>query len=632
MKKFYKSLGGKIVLFLLCLICVAGAGMSCVGAYMLVASGYSVYSMDEVSCKEDAFTSELLMEKHLLLESHPKLDVENPSVEQNIYSNLIWEIRDKKGRLLASYGVEGHQEWTYQQTYKEKVDGKECTILMGLKPGFPKSDSFSALEHRIHLAYTFRYLVFIIGGCCVVLGIVSYILLLCGAGWNVSENRLVPGVFFRAPWDLMVALWGMGVILLLGLCMEVLPGEPVLLITGFVVLLIYGIGGFLGLSMETASRLKQSCLFQNSIIRKCWQLVKRLAGFLVRVLKRWLGFCGTLLGNLPILWKTLLILGVFTAAELLVLLATMWDPEPRMLLWFLEKLILIPAILYLVLNLRHLETGIRALAEGQLDHTVETEKILPILRPVAENLNSIGKGMTRAVEERLKSERMKTELITNVSHDIKTPLTSVINYGDLISREAEKEQEVDLNTIREYSQVLVRQSDRLKRLLEDLVEASKAATGNLEVELQICSASVFLDQISGEYQEKVEAAGLSLIQKLPEKELFIQADGRRMWRLFSNLMNNICKYSLPGSRVYLELSKREGRAVFTFKNTSREPLNMTEEELMERFTRGDSSRHTEGSGLGLSIAKSMADIQGGSLRINTDGDLFKAEAAFPLSR
>ena len=222
----------------------------------------------------------------------------------------------------------------------------------------------------------------------------------------------------------------------------------------------------------------------------------------------------------------------------------------------------------------------------------------------------------------MRSERMKTELITNVSHDIKTPLTSIINYADLISKEDSGDK------TREYSEVLIRQSERLKRLLEDLIEASKAATGNIEIEPSPCDAAVFITQTAGEYEDKIKKSELVLLTDLPSEEIRIMADGRRMQRIFDNLMNNICKYSMPGTRVYLTLRKDGNEAVFEFKNTSREALNLSEEELMERFTRGDSSRNTEGYGLGLSIAKNLTELQGGKMRILTDGDLFKAVLSF----
>ena len=247
------------------------------------------------------------------------------------------------------------------------------------------------------------------------------------------------------------------------------------------------------------------------------------------------------------------------------------------------------------------------------------------LKKQGEDLNSIASGMSLAVEKQLKSERMKTELITNVSHDIKTPLTSIINYADLIGKEP-----CENAKITEYAEVLVRQSVRLKRLIEDLVEASKASTGNLEVCLQPCDASVFLIQADGEYEEKLKKADLTLVVQQSESEIRILADGRRMWRVFDNLMNNICKYAQPGTRVYLILEKKEKKAVITFKNTSREALNISEEELMERFVRGDSSRNTEGNGLGLSIARSLTELQKGTMNIQIDGDLFKAVLEFPV--
>ena len=220
---------------------------------------------------------------------------------------------------------------------------------------------------------------------------------------------------------------------------------------------------------------------------------------------------------------------------------------------------------------------------------------------------------------------MKTELITNVSHDLKTPLTSILNYSGLIAAEP-----CENEKITEYARVLTRQSERLTRLIDDLVEASKASTGNLDVLLAPVEAQVLLGQASGEYTERLAAAGLELVTKMPEEPIRIMADGRRMWRIFDNLMNNVCKYALSGTRVYLSLEKMAESAVITFKNTSRAPLDISEEELLERFVRGDSARSSDGNGLGLSIARSLAELQGGKLRLHIDGDLFKAILVFPV--
>ena len=231
--------------------------------------------------------------------------------------------------------------------------------------------------------------------------------------------------------------------------------------------------------------------------------------------------------------------------------------------------------------------------------------------------------MQNAVNEKMKSERMRTELITNVSHDIKTPLTSIINYVDLIKKEKPENEK-----IKEYIGVLDRQSVRLKKLIEDLVEASKASTGNLTVNLAECEAGVLLSQTVGEFDERLKNAGLTPVLNIPEEPVKIMADGRHLWRVFENLTGNVCKYSMPGTRVYMELVKRDGKAVITFKNISKYELNISGEELMERFVRGDKSRNTEGSGLGLSIARSLTELQKGEMRIEVDGDLFKVTLTF----
>ena len=235
------------------------------------------------------------------------------------------------------------------------------------------------------------------------------------------------------------------------------------------------------------------------------------------------------------------------------------------------------------------------------------------------DLNAISDSISLAVDERLKSERLKTELITNVSHDIKTPLTSIINFADLIAKE-----ETENPNIGEYASHLYKQSVRLKKLLEDLMEASKASTGNLEVHSQACDVRVLLNQCVGEYEERLNAKDMDLIIRESQEELTVWADPKMLWRVFDNLMNNILKYAQENTRVYLTTERLEDEVLFTFKNISKYPLDVTAQDLTERFVRGDLSRHTEGNGLGLSIAKSLMELQGGSLELVIDGDLFKA--------
>ena len=260
---------------------------------------------------------------------------------------------------------------------------------------------------------------------------------------------------------------------------------------------------------------------------------------------------------------------------------------------------------------------------GNLNEKINTEWLFGSFKTIAEDLNALADVVSVAAEKQLKAERMKTELITNVSHDIKTPLTSVINYVDLLQQPHSEEEG------KQYLEVLSRQSARLKKLVEDLMDMSKASSGNMAVNTTKVDAVETVNQALGEFADKLEAANLTPVFRMPDSQLHMLADGRLTWRVLSNLLSNVVKYALPGTRVYLDL-KKEGRwVVLSVKNISREALNISAEELTERFVRGDASRNTEGSGLGLNIAQSLMNLQKGSLELTVDGDLFKVTLAFP---
>ena len=290
-------------------------------------------------------------------------------------------------------------------------------------------------------------------------------------------------------------------------------------------------------------------------------------------------------------------------------------------------LVLLGAAIWRVLALRQLQQGGEKLAEGDFSHPVTLSRgALPELKRHAENLNSVQAGIQRAVEEKMKSERLKTQLITNVSHDIKTPLTSIVSYVDLLKKE-----DIPSPEAREYIAVLDRQSHRLKKLTEDLVEASKASSGVLNVDLQPTDVNVLFSQIEGEYQERLAACQLTLVTQPPAPGTVIRADSRLLSRVMDNLVSNICKYALPSTRVYVVSTLSREAVTISFKNVSRDELNISPDELMERFVRGDASRHTEGSGLGISIARSLVQLQGGRFDLAIDADLFRADITFPLS-
>ena len=265
----------------------------------------------------------------------------------------------------------------------------------------------------------------------------------------------------------------------------------------------------------------------------------------------------------------------------------------------------------------------KRMGKGDLETQVNDKNLVGSFKEFAGDLNALADVAVVAARNQLKSERMKTELITNVSHDIKTPLTSIINYVDLLQKpHTEEEQEM-------YLEVLSRQSGQLKKLIEDLMEMSKASTGNMAVDITLVDAVESVNQALGEFSDKLERAQLVPVFRHTEASVAMMADGRLVWRVLSNLLSNTVKYALPGTRVYIDLMEMDGKVVLSLKNISREPLNVSADELLERFVRGDSSRNTEGSGLGLNIALSLMELQKGKLELLVDGDLFKATLIFP---
>ena len=346
-------------------------------------------------------------------------------------------------------------------------------------------------------------------------------------------------------------------------------------------------------------------------IRLVWRIMKATGRGLYRIAK-----------GLPLMWKTALVTLALVFIEFILFIQDYYGTRaaPFLLLKLLELL----AILYIALSLRTLQKGGEAMADGDFSQNIDTRLLIGDFKRYGQRMNDLRSGIEQAVQEQTRAERMKTELITNVSHDIKTPLTSIVNYVDLLQKE-----DVQSETAREYIAVLDRQSRRLKKLTEDLVEASKASSGALPVDLQPTDVSVLFDQIVGEYQDWLADCRLTLVARPPEQAVSVYADGKLLSRVMDNLVSNICKYALEDTRVYAVAACDEEHVTISFKNVSRAELNISPDELMERFVRGDASRHTEGSGLGLSIAGSLVQLMGGTFHLSIDGDLFRADITLP---
>ena len=352
-------------------------------------------------------------------------------------------------------------------------------------------------------------------------------------------------------------------------------------------------------------------------------LIARIARFLWRIVRSLFLGLWRIARNLPLLWKTALVMAGVFFLEMLFVLAGYGSVDG---IFVIMKAVELLAALYIALNLRTLQKGGEKLANGDFSSPIDTKYLIGDFKRYGQELNDVQSGLEQAVQEQMKAEHLKTELITNVSHDIKTPLTSIVNYVDLLKKE-----DIPSPEAREYIAVLDRQSHRLKKLTEDLVEASKASSGVLNVDLQPTDVNVLFSQIEGEYQERLAACQLTLVTQPPAPGTVIRADSRLLSRVMDNLVSNICKYALPSTRVYVVSTLSREAVTISFKNVSRDELNISPDELMERFVRGDASRHTEGSGLGLSIARSLVQLQGGRFDLAIDADLFRADITFPLS-
>ncbi len=444
------------------------------------------------------------------------------------------------------------------------------------------------------------------------------------AGRQPDREDVVPGWQEKIPFDLYLALAACVVVGLAAISIEVVESfddEPMLWATLLLGAVTCGMALLLAAWMTLCTRVKLGKWWRNTItfwaLRLCWRFVKWCWRVLCAIVR---GVCDLVRG-IPLVWKTALILCGESLMEMVVFLNS-GVSAGGFFTWFLFRAALVVVLIYAALQMRRLQAGGAALAAGDLDAKVDTSRLRWDFKRHGENLNDISNGMARAVDERLKSERFRTELITNVSHDIKTPLTSIINYVGLLRRDHGEEQ------TEEYLEVLDRQSRRLKKLTEDLVEVSKASSGSLPVNASRRSVNELLSQALGEYGERLEKAQLEAVASLPEHEAFAWLDGTLTWRVLDNVFSNACKYALPGTRFYIDAREDGGKVRLSFKNVSRDRLNVSADELMERFVRGDASRGGEGSGLGLNIAKSLTELQGGTFAISVDGDLFRIDITF----
>lgn len=608
MKKLTHSAAARAAAFILCLLC----GLTAV----LGAAGYifTKINRDDTLPEPDGVLVYRETIHRLLLDAvnQKYYTGEYPDLPSG-YSYTVTEYSVKTDKETVLFDSRTKNALPLGVSFSMEQNGRLTEAQAYLEPTQTPGEELSQLRSSVNTLLRFQNVYLPVGIAAAVLCLALFLFLMASMG-KTPDGVKLRGVH-RVPLDLFLAaavlaavltenfcsVWSVNTLLYDPLWTWVLPGALVVLWLGFAALLT---------CCTVSARLRAGKWWRNTVVYIVCRFLYRAVRGLVRAL--------------PDAWKGIL---VYAAVVLVNFFGTLFTWLSGSVFIFLLVIVLDAAGLYFVIRtvrqLKTLQTAGRKLAAGDLTYTVDTEKMYPVLKEHGDDLNAVSVGMNRAVNERMKSERFKTELITNVSHDLKTPLTSIVSYVDLLKKEP-----TESEAAREYIEVLDRQSQKLKKLTADLVDASKASSGALPVNLEKLDLGELLRQSAGEYAEKFAAAGIAPVLLVPEGETYVTADGRLLWRVLDNLLGNAVKYAQSGTRLYLELVQNETETVLTLKNISREPLNIPAEELMERFVRGDGSRHTDGSGLGLSIAKSLMELMGGKLVLALDGDLFKAALVF----
>lgn len=553
------------------------------------------------------------------------LSIENPYVYTDEFSVFYPSAKEQVNRAGDPIEPEGTMGYI--------IDEEDQTFLMYKSPVYTlrveiELTAYQETEDALFsMLFQYRYvLIGIAAASLAVFGV--FLTMLCvTAGHAPGSGELRPGGLNRVPLDLygLCSLTGLVVLVLIAgefgrniFSFSLYLTIPV--VCGLVFLGALLVVGFL-FAFAAQVKLPGKFWWHHSVTGWCLDWVGKALRFLFR------GARATL-RMMPVIWQWLLILfSLVVSGFMFLIFAINCHSNFFVLFWLamagLCALTFIGVICYAGYAFGVLMQGVRAMAQGQLYYQIPTTNLIGSFRDFAMQLNTMGGAMQVAVSRQMKSERMKTELITNVSHDIKTPLTSIINYVDLLKMPHSPE------AGEQYLEVLDRQSQRLKKLIDDLMELSKANSGTLAVNYAKINAAEAVNQALGEFADKLDSVGLQPVFHHPQEPVMIHADGRLLWRVLSNILSNAVKYALPNTRLYLDLTVLQGNAVITVKNISREQLNVAADELMERFVRGDLSRNTEGSGLGLNIAKTLTELQKGQMHLMVDGDLFKVTLMFP---
>lgn len=513
------------------------------------------------------------------------------------------------------------QVWNH--TIDQSFDTKDFVFAVSVDTKFSVADSMAdeAENYETYSKLMFPMLAGAIFGS--VLWLIGMVWLTVTAGRRPEDEEIHLNGFDRWYTEIaagaVIGIWLAGTIISGTLIANSSLGYSHAVVTVIVTCLIcgtYTMAWFLIGYLSLVRRIKAGTLWKNSLIRTVLKWIGKCSGKLA-------DFARAFSRNTAEKIKVLLVGGAFLFLQFLIIGCGFTGAGVFLMILLIVDAAAVIFIIRKADGLDLIMDGLKKISDGELQYKIKTDTLTGKQKVMAEYINNIGGGLDAAVENSLKKERMQTELITNVSHDLKTPLTSIINYVDLMKRENPTDPK-----IQEYLRILDEKSQRLKVLTEDVVEASKASTGNIKLEMNDIDFVEMVQQVIGEFEEKFQEKNLTMMVHFTDEPSIIYADGQRMWRVLENVFGNVVKYAMEGTRVYAEISNRNKKVTFSLKNISAQPLNISADELTERFIRGDVARNTEGSGLGLSIAKSLTELQGGEFKLYLDGDLFKVMITF----
>lgn len=530
------------------------------------------------------------------------IDENNREVQRNFGTEEILEglsahVYSDNFYVITSTDSEGN-EYRYTSYYGLSDDSvKELesryTILYGVRSGLPYDDTYANRAAQQRFMYKWLVSVWLMTGMLLLIAVFLASFCIAAAGHKAGREGIVLNGFDKIWLEVLLAA-----VFLAGVFVMVVGLDAILVVVLAAPLLLSIV--LVPTMLSVARRAKAHTLWKSTLLYQLWRVLRLL------------------IRHIHITVRVVGVMALYALVQIFVAVSLANGGGLAAWIWILLNIPIVVLAVLVISQYEIIRKATARMAEGELGQVVDENKV-PFFVGIARNLNRSGNAIRIAVEEATRSERMKTELITNVSHDIKTPLTSIISYVGLL-----KAMPIENEREREYIDILDRKSRRLGQLMNDLVEASKVTAGAVSVNIEPINLGELVRQASAEFESRMEENDIQLMCHLPEEPIMVQADGRHMWRVLDNLFGNAVKYAMPGTRVYVDLTVVNASEVaLLVKNISREPLNIAPNELMERFVRGDESRNTEGSGLGLSIARSLMELQHGTMDIRIDGDLFK---------